>query len=134
MTHPALALQKAIYTALVSDAGVGALVGDRIHDAPPRDATFPYLSFGTASLADWSTGSEDGAEHRFILNAWSREAGKSESYRLLEAAKTALHGAALALEGHSLINLRFETGAVARDPDGITWHGMIRFRAATETA
>jgi hypothetical protein len=132
MTHPALALQKAIYAALIADAAVGALVADRIYDAPPRDAAFPYLSFGPASLADWSTGSEEGAEHRFILSAWSREAGKSESYRVLEAAKTALHGAALALDGHSLVNLRFETGAVTRDPDGITWHGVARFRAVTE--
>jgi hypothetical protein len=134
MTHPALALQKAVYAALAADAAVGALIADRIYDAPPRDATFPYLSFGAASLADWSTGSEDGAEHRFMLSAWSREAGKSESYRVLEAAKTALHGTNLALDGHALVNLRFETGAVARDPDGITWHGVMRFRAVTETA
>ncbi len=42
MTSSALALQKAVYAAFVADAGVGALIGDRIYDGAPRDAVFPY--------------------------------------------------------------------------------------------
>ena len=30
------------------------------------------------------------------------------------------------------VNLRFEFAEAARDPDGITYHGVIRFRAVTE--
>ncbi len=43
-----------------------------------------------------------------------------------------LHDAALALDGHALVNLRCETADTMRDPDGITVHGRLRFRAVTE--
>jgi hypothetical protein len=134
MTHPTLALQKAIFAALIADAAVAALVGDRIYDAAPRDAAFPYLAFGPARLADWSTGSEAGSEHRFLVHAWSRKRGKRETFAIAEAVGAVLHDQSLELDGHALVNLRLETTDVIRDPDGITWHGVLRFRAVTEPA
>lgn len=132
MTHPALALQKAVFAALVADAGVGAAIGDRIFDAAPRSAVFPYATFGDARVGDWSTGTEDGAEHRLVLHVWSREPGKAVCWAILEAIRSALHDAALDLDGHALVNLRFEAADVGQDRDGITWHGVARFRAVTE--
>jgi hypothetical protein len=134
MTHPSLALQKAVFAALVADADVGGLIGDRIYDAAPRNATFPYLSFGEASVLDWSTGTEEGAEHRLVLHIWSRERGKKESYGIMAAITPVLHDATLTLDGHRLVNLRFAFGDAGRDADGITWHGVLRFRAVTEPA
>ena len=132
MTSAALALQKAAYAALTADDGVGALIGDRIYDGAPRDAVFPYATIGGATLADWSTGTEDGAEHRLTLDVWSRAHGKSECHAIADAMRAALHDAALALDGHALVNLRFESSNTVRDPDGITFHGRLRFRAVTE--
>ena len=132
MPHPALALTKAVYAALVADAGVGALVGDRIHDAAPRNAVFPYVGIGDVQTADWSTGTERGAEHRLTLHAWSRTPGKAEALAVLEAVRAALDDAALDLDGHALVSLRFDWASAARDPDGLTWHGVVRFRAVTE--
>jgi len=132
MTHPSLALQSAAYAALIADAGVGALIGDRIYDAPPRDATFPYLTIGETRVADWSTGTEDGAEHRLTLDVWSRERGKRECYEIMEAVEAALHDAALGLDDHALVNLRFAEADVRRERDGITYRGTMRFRAVTE--
>jgi hypothetical protein len=132
MTHPSLALQKAVHAALVADAGVGALVGDRIFDAAPRVATFPYVTLGDARATDWSTGSEDGSEHRLLLHVWSRERGKAECWAVLAAVGDALHDAALELDGHTLVNLRNEAVDVGIDRDGITWHGVSRCRAVTE--
>lgn len=134
MTHPSLALQKAVFAALVADAGVGALIGDRIFDAAPRNAAFPYVTFGDVRVADWSTGSGEGAEHRLVLHVWSRERGKAECFAAIEAIRAALHEAALDLDGHVLVNLRFEAADVGQDRDGITWHGTARFRAVTEPA
>jgi Protein of unknown function (DUF3168) len=132
MTHPSLALQKAVFAALAADGGVGALIGERIYDAPPRAAAFPYLSFGEARTTDWSTGTETGAEHRVTFDVWSRERGKSECWTIMDAVQAVLHDASLALDGYQLVNLRFETADARRDPDGITWHGVMRFRAVTE--
>lgn len=132
MTHPALALQAVVFAALIADAGVGALVGDRIYDDPPRHPTYPFVSFGEARVSDWSTGTEAGAEHRLALNVWSRHRGKAECWSILEAIQAAIDDAALSPDGHDLINLQFETAEVRRDRDRITWNGTARFRAVTE--
>jgi len=134
VTHPSLALQKAVVAALIADAGVAALIADRVYDAPPRDATFPYLAVGETRVLDWSTGSDTGAEHRLTLEAWSRERGKRQCYQIIEAVQAVLVDAALALDGNALVNLRFELADVRRDADGITYHATMRFRAVTEPA
>jgi hypothetical protein len=134
MSAPSLALQKAAYAALADDAGLGALVGDRIFDGPPRSLAFPYVTLGDARATDWSTGTEEGTEHRLQLHAWSRERGKAECWAVLDAIRAALDPGALDLDGHALVNLRFEAADVGQDRDGITWHGVVRFRAVTEPA
>ena len=68
MTWPALALQQAVVTALAGSSTLAAIVGNRIYDAPPRNAAFPYVSLGQIGVADWSTGTETGAEHQLILD------------------------------------------------------------------
>lgn len=134
MTDAALALQKAIHVALVADAGVGAIAGDRVFDAAPRDPVFPYVTLGDIATSDWSTGTEIGAEHRLTLHAWSRGRGKAEAALLVAALEAALHDAALTLVGHVLVNLRFVAAEVRQERDGVTWHGIARFRAVTEVA
>lgn len=134
MTHPATALQQAVFAALAADAGLAALVGDRIFDAVPRAATFPFVSFGAATAADWSTGTDTGSEHRLTVNIWSRAGGRQESWAIGARIDAALHDQPLALEDHGLVNLRRELAEVRLDPDGLTWHGVFRFRAVTEPA
>jgi hypothetical protein len=134
MTAAALELQKAIVAALLADTGLAALVGDRIYDAPPRNATFPYLVLDEMAMSDWSTATEGGHAHRVTLHAWSRERGKRACHEILDAAEAVLGSELPALDGHALVNLRFADAAVRRDPDGITWHGVMRLRAVTEPA
>jgi hypothetical protein len=134
MTHPSLALQQALVAALLADAALGALVGDRIYDAAPRDVAFPYVRVGRTTVADWSTGTEAGAEHRLTLDVWSRERGKRQCYEIMEAIEAVLHDAALTLDDHALVNLRLELTETRRDADGITFHAAMRFRAVTEPA
>ena len=50
----------------------------------------------------------------------------------MDAVEGALNDAALTLDGHALVNLRFEFAETRRDPDGITYHGVVRFMAVTE--
>ena len=92
----------------------------------------PMPTIGRATTSDWSTGSEAGSEHRLTLDIWSRAHGKSECHAIADAIRAVLHDAALTLDGHALVNLRFESADIARDPDGITFHGRMRFRAVTE--
>jgi hypothetical protein len=130
----AFALHKAVFGTLAAAAPLTNIVGTRIFDAPPRDATFPYVTLGETSSADWSTSTEDGTEHRLTLHAWSRAGGKAECWSILDALRDALHDAMLSPEGEALANLRFERAAVSLDSDGRTWHGIARLRAVTEPA
>ena len=127
------ALQKAIHAALTADAGIVALLGDaNIFDDVPQRSVFPYLTLGQSVVRDWSTGSEAGDEHLLTLHVWSRADGRREVHELMAAIRVALHDVALVVVGHRLVNLRHEFSDARREPDGETYHGIVRLRAVTE--
>ncbi len=125
-------LQKAILAALGTSDGLAVHVTGRILDHAPANVEFPYITFGRTSIHDWSTDTDDGAEHLFTLHVWSRGKGKKEALEIMELARQALHDAALALEEHSLVNLRLEFSDVRYDDRNEAYHGLMRFRAVTE--
>lgn len=134
MSDPGFVLQKAIVAALRADAGLVALLGSppRIYDDPPRDTAFPYVSLGPATLSDDDTATERGHVHRLHLDLWSRQGGRKEVRAILASVEAVLHDAALSLDGHRLINLRYEFADIFRDEDGETMRGTVRYRAVTE--
>ncbi|UDQ87348.1 DUF3168 domain-containing protein [Xanthobacter autotrophicus] len=133
LDSPALALRAAIHAALVTDAALAALLGaPRIHDVPPGDADFPFVTLGEAVVADWSTATEAGTEQALTLHVFSRSGGRAEAFAIAARLQAVLHDAALALEGHRLANLRATTAEVRRESDGRTFHALVRFRAVTE--
>ena len=135
MPSASWSLQRAIYDVLIADEPVLALLGGaRIYDAVPDNSTFPYLTLGQTSVADWSAGAEAGEEHTLILHVWSRAWGLRETHELMAALRSALHERALTLDGHRLVNLRHEQSEARREADGLTYHGIARFRAVTEPA
>jgi hypothetical protein len=128
-------LQKSVYAALAENAPLAAVLGaERIYDAPPQAAAFPFVVIDQMQIRDWSTATEDGAEHVLMLHVWSRNEGKSEIYEIADATRAALDGAALSLDDHRLINLAHQYSDLRRDEDGKTYHGIVRFRAVTEPA
>lgn len=133
MSSAAWELQKAVYRALAEDAGLlSALGGAHVFDDVPRAATFPYVTFGRSTMRDWSTGTEQGAEHVLTLRAWSKGGGAREVHLVLDAIRAALHEAMLSVSGHRLVSLRHEVSEAVRQNDGEVWHGTARFRAVTE--
>lgn len=133
MASAGLALQRAVFSALSKDAALVALLGSaKIYDDVPQRTDFPYVSFGQSTERDWSTATEDGAEHLVTLHVWSRAVGRKEVRTILEAVRAVLHDAVLTLTGHRLVNLRHEFSDTRRDPDGETYHGIVRYRAVTE--
>ena len=135
MSSSSWALQQALYSAITSNAQLLALLGGaRIYDDVPQTAAFPYLALGQSTLRDWSSGGGDGDgdEHALTFHVWSRAAGRRETHEIMSALKSALHDAALTLSGHRLVNLRHVLSEARREPDGDTYHGIVRFRAVTE--
>jgi hypothetical protein len=133
MSSAAWALQKSVHGVLTADAAVLALLGGpHVYDDVPRGASLPYLTFGLSTERDWSTGGEEGMEHVLTLHVWSEAGGRKETHEIIGAVRAALHDAALALAGHRLVNLRHELTDARREPDGETYHGIVRLRAVTE--
>ena len=127
------ALQKAIVARLRSDAGVEAIVDDRIYDNVPPDPAFPYLSLGPEqSLPDRASCGYDGSDITLQIDAWSRQPGFAEAKRAAEAVRRALIDAPLELDGHRLVDIALESISTVRDPDGLTSHAVVTMRALTE--
>lgn len=133
MTTASWALQAAIHAALTeNDAVLAVLGGPRIYDHVPRGVSYPFVTFGSTSERDWSTGSDGGHEHIVVLNVWSHANGRGQVQQIIEAVRTVLHDRPLVLDGYSLINLRHEASNTRREADGERYSGTIRLRAVTE--
>ncbi len=135
MSDAILALRAAIQARLTADSALTALIGaGRIFDEAPRAARGPYVIHGDVEARDWSTGGDRGCEQELTLVVWAAQSGSSR--QALEAAGLivdALDDAEFALEGHALVNLRWLSSRLAREPRNGLGHVTIRFRAATET-
>jgi hypothetical protein len=126
-------LQRSVYQALAGSSDLTALVGGtRIYDRAPQGAALPFITLGQSVVRDWSTGTEDGAEHDLTLHVWSRAGGKKQVHEIIESIRAVLHDQPLVLADHYLINLRHEFSEARLDPDGDTFHGIVRYRAVTE--
>lgn len=129
----ALALRAAIRSALVADAPLVALLGGpHVHDDAPRDLAPPYVTFGPTRLRDWSTSSDEGAEHQLELDVWGGAESMRPTLNIADAVVAALDGAPLALGGHRLVDLRFVTLETRRERNGRQARVSLRFRALTE--
>lgn len=133
MTSPAVDLQKAIHGLLTADTTlVARLGGQKVFDATPPNAAFPYVSFGRTSMYDWSTGTESGTEQLFTIHVWSKAKGKTETLEIMETIRQLVDAAPPELDDHALVNLQLEFAEVRFDDDISVHHGLLRFRAVTE--
>lgn len=133
MTDTSLAIQAAIIAAIKNDSGVEALVGERVYDRVPTNASFPYVSYGEDQVlqddADAGDCLIEGFEAFVTLHAWSRGVGQVECKRLGGAIHDALHNAELTITDHALLVFEHRNTRYVRDPDGLTTHGVITFRS-----
>jgi hypothetical protein len=127
------ALQTSITEALTGDpAVVGLLGGAKVFDHVPRNAAFPFVTFGQSLARDYATALGEAEEHILTLHVWSEGGRREEAYDLIAAVRRVLHDAPLSLADHKLVNLRQEFSDARREPERESWHGIIRYRAVTE--
>ncbi len=136
MTSPVLALRQAIIDAASGDAVLKSLMGGalRLYDEPPRGAEPVYALFGDVTAADWSTDFSRGHEQDLGLVVWSEPGGARRALAAAERFAAILDDAALALDGHCLVNLRMTELAATRDMDSGFSRVALRLRAVTEVA
>lgn len=124
----ALALQKALVVALKGDAGVSALVGARVYDEPPQDATRPYIRLGGIQPRPLRSDCGNAATVTFGIEAHSRPvSGRVEATRCAEAAAAALDGVTLTVTGYTMVQLHWLTQDVTQDADGQSYTAISAF-------
>ena len=132
MSSASWALQQAVFAALTASEAVKSAAGTRVFDAVPRQAAFPYIVVGDGGETNWDTATEAGSQHSLAVHVWSRAGGHKEAKLAAEAVRETLDGAALTLDGHALIDLRYLSADFAREADGETFRATLKFRAVTE--
>jgi len=120
-------LRNAIYTRLTSDATLMALITG-VYDDVPEITSYPYVVLGDDSDINYGTKTLDGVQYVINIHAWSRNRGVKEATEILERIYYLLHEYAIVVTGASAVHIRQEFNTVLTDDDGITRHGIIRFR------
>jgi hypothetical protein len=124
------ALQSAIYTALNVPA-ITTTLACGVYDEVIEGNSYPFITLGEETAIDYSTNNLVGAETTINIHIWSRYKGSKQTKEIMDKVHDLLHDVSLTVSGVNLINLRFEYSDIMRDPDGITRHGVMRFRAIT---
>jgi len=124
------ALQSSIYTALNVSA-ITSTLSCGVYDEVVEGNSYPFITLGEETAIDYSTNNLVGAETTVNVHIWSRYKGSKETKEIMDKIHDLLHDVSLTVTGVNLINLRFEYSDIMRDPDGITRHGVMRFRAIT---
>lgn len=128
-------LGVAIYAALSGDATLSSLLGGagRVFDTVPSGTPAPYVVIGEETASDAGrTLAADAQEHTLTIHVWTEEKSSKPCKQIAARVRAILHGNPPALSAGTCTNLRCEFKETMRDPDGVSWHGVLRFRAATQ--
>lgn len=127
-------LQTVIYNALVADAVVGALVGDRVYDGAPSDRAFPNVIFGPTQEITDDVDCIDSEEHYVQLDVWTDDQARLGPCKdIVAAVKAALHETPLVMpDPYALAFIRVTGTRTMIDRDGIRGHGILDVMAAVE--
>ena len=123
------ALQTTIYSTLSGDNTLTNTLGAGVFDEVVENASYPFVALGEETAIDYSTKDLDGGEFTINIHVWSQYKGSKQTKEIMDRIHDLLHDSSLSVSGFNLANLRFEFSDILRDPDGITRHGVMRFRA-----
>lgn len=135
--QPGEALQKLIFERLTADAGVVALVGDRVYDNPPAPKlrVFPDITFGPSDAIEDDAECISGRVETIQIDCWARVNGKLGPVKpIMDAVRSALHLYDGNMTGAALVEMRVTFMRAIKDPDGLTAHGVVTVQAIIEEA
>lgn len=134
MSTASYEVQRAIYSTLSTDNALLALVTG-VYDDVPENTRYPYVSIGEDTETNKpSTFLAPGRESTITIHIWSRADGFGEAKLIAETIITRLENTPLVLYRWQWTDTLYEFGQYMRDPDGITRHGVLRFRVRSHRA
>lgn len=126
MKSPDLALHDALIARIESDTSY------TIYDDNPQSVAYPYIVMGEMIAGDWSAKGEPGQEVFATLHLWSQYKGKKEILEIYDGVLQAITRAELDLGSDFNALSYYDSWNLIIDIDGITRHGILRFRHLIE--
>ena len=124
-------LQQSIFskitTGTLTDVA-GTSITDKVFDDVPEGTPYPYVVIGEETSQNVGTKDKDANEHTLTIHVWSQYRGRKEIKEIMSEIYTSLHNSDITLSGASLVNIRHEFEQTLLEADGITRHGVMRFR------
>jgi hypothetical protein len=128
-------LRKAVRDALIGDSAMlTRLGGPHVYDEAPRARSGPYIVIAQGETRDWSTMSDQGAEHLLTLEVWSQNTGAREALEIAQRAAQVLQDAPLPMVGAACVHARIMSVETLRQNANRFVRARIRLRALVEIA
>lgn len=125
---PQWGLQAAVFTRLKNDAALTTTLGAAVYDDVPDGAAFPYVVIGDATEAPNDTMGRTGRDITITVHSWSRYKGQKQIKQLQNRVDELLDRWTPTVAGWNTTKMLHEFYETFRDPDGITRHGVSRYR------
>lgn len=120
-------IQAAVYDKLTGG------ISTPVYDDVPQDSAFPYVVIGDDTSIPFDDDCGSGFESTLTLHVWSTHKGRQEVKRIMASIYVTMHRQSLTLPDGYLIMMDFDYQDSFLDPDGVTRHGVIRFRLLTRS-
>lgn len=122
--------QQIVFDRLTGNLGTGVTIFDTAPFLPEGapGTTFPYVVMGNDTAAPFDTDDQVGSEITVTLHFWSRASGFNQVKTIMQAAYDRLNRATLSKTGYSVLDCLHEFSEAMDDPDGVTKHGIQRYR------
>lgn len=131
----AWSLQQAVYARLTTALTGTAQVYDHVPQSEDGDRTpksYPYVVIGDGSDREFDCDDATGTDSEVQIDIWSRYRGRKEVKQLMGSIHTALHRQSLSVEGADFGFMTWEFSDDFLEPDGLTRHGVMRFRVVLD--
>lgn len=128
MSDPAYALQAAVVPRLKGNSGVASLVGARVYDEIPANATFPYINITGGLMNGDDIDCADITEVYFQIHAWAQPPSAGPTVKKIAGAIRDAMKATITLTGFVVEVQEYQQTQWLDDPDGKTKHAMVEWR------
>lgn len=125
---PSGPLQIAMYTRLSGDATLVTTLGATVYDHVPDSAPFPYVVLGDITEGPNDTMGKTGRDMTITVHSWSQTKSWEQVKAIQNRVDALLDRWAPTVTGWTAIQMLQEFFETFRDPDGVTRHGVSRYR------
>lgn len=121
-----LPMIKAVIAKLKATSGVTNLVSTRIYTDVPQKEVFPYIVV-SADAGDFSTQGIIGQQFSVQFDVYDRGKSPKGNGDIRAAVFNTLNRLDdnLSLDSGGVVSVNYQTSAMYKEPDGVTWHGVL---------